>query len=298
MGNDAFAVHPAIGRGEGAEGGASCGMVRPPRQPSLVGLVDVLWATGAARAHTAEEWSMPTGRVHLAFRPCGSGIVIDRAERFDGWVVGGPRAKAHLRDTPDGACSVGAMLAPGTAALVLGVPAGVLGGRHVALRDLWGTLADELADTIHALADSPAAALERFEATLAARVAGRRPSRRARLLTAAIEAGQPLAEVGARLDLAERRVRELCWDTLGLSPRDARRVARLQRVFDDWRRDAARPWGDRAMDLGYADQAHLVREFKDLTGFTPGRWHPAPGEPNHVPVPNRRGSDRPASWDS
>lgn len=226
---------------------------------------------------------MPTGRVHLALRPCGTPIVIDREQRFARWVVGGPRAGAHLRNTPTGARSVGAVLAPGAASLVLGVPVGEVSGRHVALEVLWGPAADELADRVHGLPD--AEALDVVEAALVARAAGRRPSRRARLLVAAVEAGAALPEVGAELGLGERRTRELCWEVLGLSPRDARRVARLQRVFGDWQRAPGRAWAERALLAGYADQAHLVREFKDLTGLTPGAWRPVPGEPHHVPVP-------------
>jgi AraC-like DNA-binding protein len=56
---------------------------------------------------------------------------------------------------------------------------------------------------------------------------------------------------------------------VGLAPKTAARLVRFNAV---WRRlDEGRPpdWADLARDAGYADQAHLVRDFHQLTGMTP-----------------------------
>jgi AraC-like DNA-binding protein len=56
---------------------------------------------------------------------------------------------------------------------------------------------------------------------------------------------------------------------VGLAPRTAARLVRFDRV---WRRlDQPQPpaWADLAREAGYADQAHLVREFHRFTGTTP-----------------------------
>jgi AraC-like DNA-binding protein len=61
----------------------------------------------------------------------------------------------------------------------------------------------------------------------------------------------------------------------GVGPKVASRMAR----FDRARRDVARRAGEGALGLadvaathGYADQAHLAREFRSLAGCSPTRW--------------------------
>ena len=49
-------------------------------------------------------------------------------------------------------------------------------------------------------------------------------------------------------------------------------MVRFQRVQTASRVQAPN-WADIAADCGYADQAHLVREFQALAGMAPGAWH-------------------------
>ncbi len=55
---------------------------------------------------------------------------------------------------------------------------------------------------------------------------------------------------------------------IGVAPRTAARLVRLSTV---WRHlDDGQSWARIAAESGYADQAHLIREFRRLTGTTPG----------------------------
>jgi methylphosphotriester-DNA--protein-cysteine methyltransferase len=59
---------------------------------------------------------------------------------------------------------------------------------------------------------------------------------------------------------------------VGLPPKAAARLVRFDRVLG---RLAERPvpaWEQLAADGGYADQAHLIRDFREFTGTTPGRF--------------------------
>ena len=54
---------------------------------------------------------------------------------------------------------------------------------------------------------------------------------------------------------------------VGVTPRLAARLLRLTQV---WRLvDSGHSWARIAADSGYADQSHLVREFRQFTGTTP-----------------------------
>jgi AraC-like DNA-binding protein len=59
---------------------------------------------------------------------------------------------------------------------------------------------------------------------------------------------------------------------VGLTPKTAARLVRLDNVWRriDQRRDVR--WDEIAAESGYADQAHLVRDFRQFTGTTPTHY--------------------------
>lgn len=57
-------------------------------------------------------------------------------------------------------------------------------------------------------------------------------------------------------------------DAIGIGPKTLSRIVRFNRALGLSRQQTV-DWADIAADCGYADQAHLVREFRDLAGETP-----------------------------
>lgn len=57
---------------------------------------------------------------------------------------------------------------------------------------------------------------------------------------------------------------------MGLTPKHYFRIRRFDEVT-------------RRLDLGYSDQAHLTREFRELAGITPGQYRGRPDSPFHHP---------------
>jgi len=58
---------------------------------------------------------------------------------------------------------------------------------------------------------------------------------------------------------------------LGLTPKWLISRRRLQEAAERLRTDPG-PMSDMAALLGYADQAHFIRDFSRVTGTTPGRF--------------------------
>jgi AraC-like DNA-binding protein len=57
---------------------------------------------------------------------------------------------------------------------------------------------------------------------------------------------------------------------IGLTPKTVSRLARFERLLARVRASRQLPeWGQVAADCGYADQSHLIREFRDFAGTTP-----------------------------
>jgi methylphosphotriester-DNA--protein-cysteine methyltransferase len=56
---------------------------------------------------------------------------------------------------------------------------------------------------------------------------------------------------------------------VGVTPKTYARIARFEGAFAALQGLRAVRWAEFALDRGYSDQAHLVREFKELAGATP-----------------------------
>ena len=95
----------------------------------------------------------------------------------------------------------------------------------------------------------------------------------------AIPIGRLAAEVGWSHKHLITRFRQ----QVGLRPKTAARLVRFDRVWRRLDQSGGRPeWADLAREAGYADQAHLIREFRQFTGTTPtdfqARTRPAAGD--------------------
>ncbi|UKD58496.1 helix-turn-helix domain-containing protein [Amycolatopsis sp. FU40] len=204
--------------------------------------------------------------------------------------VAGPDTTAWTSVYPPGTRLRGLRFRPGAAAAMLGVGADELRDSRVPLPDLWNrrgaTLADEilsgrdLADAMADVATERAAAadpvVERMLARLAAESAGdtgnlsrgEAPATRQLSARPSSSAAEPSAGHPAEPSRSERQARRLFTLAVGYGPATYRRILRLQRAIA--LAPAVATLADLAVAAGYADQPHLTRECRALTGLTPG----------------------------
>jgi len=267
--------------------------------PGLRPFVKTLWATGPPATQppdgTPRERVLPTGEMHLVFRLSEHPLrLYDAAAGPSGRtlghaIVGGVRATFYVKDVSEPVRSVGAQLHPGASAILFGAPADELAGRHTPLEDLWGPFAAEARGRLLEAQD-PARQMDILEAILAARLP------RVRALHPAV--AHALERLDAEASVGDI-VREGGWShrwfieifrrAMGLSPKV---YARLRRFSGAVRRAAGDPdadWADLALDAGYSDQPHFIREFREFAGITPGEYRAlAPAQAHHVPIRHGR----------
>jgi AraC-like DNA-binding protein len=92
-----------------------------------------------------------------------------------------------------------------------------------------------------------------------------------RRIAAAIELlqSQPVERVAADVGLSPRQLQRNILANVGLTPKSLQRVMRLQRFLEHAGR--AGDLAAASADAGYADQSHLTREVRALSGLTPAR---------------------------
>jgi AraC-like DNA-binding protein len=187
-------------------------------------------------------------------------------------MVGGGRVFVAGPDThawESGASSVvhGVRFRPGSAPRVLGVSADELCDQRVELPDLWG---HHGATTAERLLEDPAKLAAIVEENLRDP-----PDPEVGVLLTRLEAGAPRVSSAVNdFAVSERQLRRRFTLAVGYGPATYLRVARLQRAIA--LANGAGTLAALAADAGYADQAHLSRDCRELTGATPGEFFRPP----------------------
>lgn len=268
--------------------------------PALQPWVAQVWACArpdAPPAH-AREHSLPSGAMHLAIRLDGPPLRIyadadDRQGRdYAMATVGGVRAGYCIKDTAHPAASVGAVLRPGAALALFGVSAAELSERHFDLADLCGHADTQRLCERLAARDDGEYRRAVFLTFLQARLR-RAPGRRGldpQILQALSQVQRApddldMAALAADCGRSPRHFIAGFRDVAGLAPKRYARVLRFQRLLAALTATPRPAWAQLALDAGYFDQSHLIRDFREFAGVSPREYvQRAPASPNHLPM--------------
>ncbi|WP_162453611.1 helix-turn-helix domain-containing protein [Phytoactinopolyspora mesophila] len=275
--------------------------------PALAPFVDVLWYVDEPLP-PGRERAVPNGSMQIVVNLGadvlrwydGDGLATMHSTRGSG--LCGAIAHPVGIDTADQRASVGVAFRPGGVAPFFHPPADALVEPVIGLDTLWGRDGASLRERLLEQ-PTPEAMLRTLERLLLARVIRPElmprldrfppPSRRSTpaprdgmgYAIGALGQGATIGAVVDRLGMTPSTFTRRFRAAVGLNPKPFARIRRLQRVLGGLRGETEQDWAAVAADHGYFDQAHMINEFRALTGVTPGQYRPrAPGEQNHIPL--------------
>lgn len=224
-------------------------------------------------------WSVPPGESapqHVLQYPVCLIVVSADDARF----YGVTSATSETVLVGDG-WAVGVMLTPAAGALVVGESVAHWTDRHAELADTFGDRGAELATSIRAaMAPDPRASERQHDATdvLQQWLTPVLPVDDEGLLVNAIvdfvETNPTVMSVGQICDrfmIGERTLQRLTRRRIGISPKWLIQRRRLHESAERLRTQQL-PLAAIATELGYADQSHFARDFRSVTGMTPGQF--------------------------
>lgn len=249
---------------------AAIHMSRPATSAEFAGLVRRFWMP---------VWRVPPGEVYtqrvLQYPVCLL-VVTDDYARFYGPATG-------LAGTPltgDG-WAAGVMFEPAAGSLLTGGAVSRWTDIHVDVADLFGSAGESLAAQIRAImtgdplaAQAQSAVVDRYHDFLRGYIPVDGQGLLVNEVVAYVEDNPEVTRVGdvcAHFTIGERSLQRLIRHRVGLTPKWLVRRRRIQDAT--WRlRTGATTIAAVAADLGYADEAHLSRDFRRVTGMTPGAF--------------------------
>jgi AraC-like DNA-binding protein len=221
----------------------------PP--PSLVPWVECFWTLEAA-APIPGYAVPPDGCLDIVF------------SQGEGLRAIGAMTVEHRYDL-NAAPLCGVRFRPGMASPFLKSPAAGLTDREFALEDLWGAPARALAERIA----NAASGIETLAAALPRPAAPPDGVQRAIAAMAAAHGSADVDAIARAANVSPRQFRRRCLEVTGLSPKHLCRVLRFRHASELAARTPGLKWSLIALEAGYFDQAHLIRDFREFTGRSP-----------------------------
>ncbi len=238
----------------------------PALAPHLAG---GYWGYREARPRPRRVEIAQSGIVlHVAL---GAGLAIDGAWRTS--FVAGLYDAPVVLDHDGDQLGIQVNLTPLGARRLLARPLGDLARETVPIGDAAGRAADELGERLAGLPDWPArfAALDAFLLARLRDAPEPRPDVAYAWSRLSATGGRlPVGALCRELGCSRRHLAARVGQELGLAPKALARVLRFERAAADVR--AGAPLAGVAARRGYADQAHLTRDFRALAGMSPGAY--------------------------
>ena len=251
-----------------------------PGRP-LSDFVENFWLCEGYTSPHLRERILPTGMFGLVFNLRDEELRIytardpDRCSRFPGTVVSGPYGNYFVTDRAEDAAVIGVHLKPGGARPFLGLATDELMDTHASLQDIWGRAALEIRDRVSA-EPTPERRFQVLESALLSRLV-RRPERHPAVLSALDyfrrdPSRAVIGRLATEIGLSKRRFIDVFNFEVGVKPKLFLRIRRFQRVLEQVHHLPLVDWTQLALEQGYFDQSHLIRDFVAFSGLSPADY--------------------------
>lgn len=233
---------------------------RTPRAP-LCNFVALLWYQERNTVAPLVEAALPEGTVEW---------VIDLEDQCQHGHLIGPHSRPFEIQVAGRQRVLGVHFKPSGASPFLDLPADELHNQTVPMPDVWGEAALALRESLHDARSIPEM-FDLLEQFLTARL--RHPTLHPAVTFGVAQltgpSGASISAVTSAVGLSGRRFAQVFREQVGLKPKTFARVRRFQRVLQQVNVAPHLDWADVAAQHGYADQAHLIHEFRDMAGLSP-----------------------------
>jgi AraC-like DNA-binding protein len=213
-------------------------------------------------------WFLQSATAVQAHRVPPDGCIDIIYDRRRGLRAVGAMTREQRFHLPENVCVAGIRFRPGKAGPFLRTSLSELTDSSVALEDLWSHRAREWRRRLDD-AKSIQDAMRILLGNLPVPAAQPNPVQRAIEAMAAVNGNTDLDRVAGQANLNPRQFRRRCLQESGLAPKRLCRVLRFRHVCRVAGALDPPNWSAIAVEAGYFDQSHLIRDFGDFTGLTP-----------------------------
>lgn len=225
-------------------------------------------ASGSLSSWVECAWSFETGSA-VEGRVPPDGCVDIIYDRDSGLRVIGAMTVEQRYDHAPGTFMTGVRFRPGMAGTFLGASPAELTDGSAQLDDLWPRRTRALQQRLDDAASIRNAMRVLIE-SVATPASEPTPVQRAIDALTLANGNADLDTLARHANLSPRQFRRRCLEESGLTPKHLARVLRFRYACQIARAAGRRlDWAVIALDAGYFDQAHFIRDFREFTGRTP-----------------------------
>jgi AraC-like DNA-binding protein len=237
--------------------------------------VELIWRVTNSGMLPSRQRVYPNGAMALVLHlkePTMCFFVDDEPQSIRVPLLAGPYSKSFHIDPSESTAVIGILFRPGAARMFFPVAAHELHNTDIALSELYPGEADRLLNEVCSATD------EHAQFLVVERYLNRKLTNAAPIHPVVAYAVEQLSSAGAvgsirRIQsdtgLSHTRFIQLFRENVGLTPKLFFRVRRFHTLQDRIAKGVTVNWAELAVDCGYFDQAHLIRDFRAFAGITP-----------------------------